>query len=169
VDELFLLANPDARLGGTGVIGNRALSTSGCDVVGLVHADTVFEQGALDAFARAAAAGAIAGVVGRALDGRYIWSKDVTEPVNVSTLDSCSVFVPRGRGLRFDDTSFDGFHCCVEDLCLTAAVAGLPVVVPPAAAHHVGESTGRAEWQMAYWQYRKKLQQKWCAVSFATT
>jgi hypothetical protein len=50
VDELVLLANPAARFGGLGIIGNHALDTSRCDVVGLVHADTSFGAGAIEAF-----------------------------------------------------------------------------------------------------------------------
>jgi hypothetical protein len=57
VDELVMVANPGARLGGLSAIGNHALDTSRCDVVGMVHADTSFGPGTLRTFAETASRG----------------------------------------------------------------------------------------------------------------
>jgi hypothetical protein len=170
VDELVLLANPGARYGGPGHIGNHALESSRCDVVGLVHADTSFGVGTLRSFAEAASGGAVVGLVGRAIDGAYIWSRDVIEPAAVSTLDSSSVFIPRRSGLRFDTETFGGFHCCVEDICLSAQKAGMRVLVPPGPANHTGTNwPGNQQWMADYGVARATLARKWAGVEFHTT
>jgi hypothetical protein len=149
-------------------IGNRFLdSAKWAAVIGLCHADTSFGPGAIESFAGTAHAGAIAGIVGIDSDRVYRWSKD--NPGQVSTLDSCAVFLRRDLGLRFDETVFDGMHCHVEDLCLQASRAGIPVIVPPAEADHVGARTLIAEWQSDYRLYRDKLSEKWAGVEFETT
>jgi len=168
-DELVLLSNPGARFGALGVIGNDLLSRGRGSVVGMLHADVTITEQTVRDLARAAAAGAVAGVVGRSLSGQYVWCHSVNEPTPVSTLDSCCVFIPRLGGLRFDTALFDGFHCCVEDLCLQAAARSKPVLVVPGFAEHRGASAGADEWMKAYWFYRNRLQQKWSHVKFQTT
>lgn len=170
VDELVLLSNPDARFGGYGAIGNHALTTSRCDIVGLVHADVTLGPGALESFAREAATGAIAGMVGITRDGEYVWCRAVQEPRTVSTLDSCSCFVKRDTLVRFDEKTFDSFHCCVEDFCLTAAAAGLPTRVPPApGCDHLGTNWPKPDWMADYSMYRRRLMEKWIGRDFRTT
>lgn len=151
-------------------LANTALSLDlGYDAVGVCHADTRYSIIALERFKDTALTGKVCGMVGRHLQGGYIWSKDVTRPVEVSTLDCCSVFFRRDSGLRFDEETFDGFHCYVEDLSLQAHAKGIPVVVPPAKASHLEESTRNPEWQADYKIYRKRLAIKWAGTVFETT
>lgn len=169
-DELVLIKTKDGRFGGQGAIYNRVAERTECDVVGIVHADTTFGPGALSTFAATAAEGKVCGLVGRALDGRYVWSREVSRAEAVSTLDGCSFFAQRGR--CFDEKTFPSFHCGVEDACLAAAKCGLPVVVPRASAYHHSSTTGtylNPEWQAQYWATREKLVAKWPGREFQTT
>jgi len=174
-DELVLIKTKDGRFGGQGAIFNRVLDRTTCDVVGMVHADTTFAKGSLEIFARTAFSGKVTGLVGRALDKRYVWSKEVKVETAVSTLDGCSIFLPRSRLFEngcFDSKTFDSFHCGVEDVCLYAQYVHVPVVVPSAIADHHSEKNGtylQPEWQKAYWSYREKLVKKWAGVDFETT
>lgn len=173
VDELTIIANPGGIFGGLGQIGNRFLTTSRADVVAVVHADTVFGAGTVAMLATVAIErGALTGLVGRGLDGAFVWCRDHSEPKRVSTLDGCSVFVPRGLKpeLRFDAELFDSFHCCVEDLCLTAQYQqGLDVLVPPGVGDHLGSSWPKDAWMAEYLRYRTKLDKKWPGCVFRTT
>jgi len=170
VDELIMLANPGARFGGLGVIGNHVLDHGRGDVVGLVHADAVLSAGAIGAFCREATAGSVCGMVGRALGGEYVWCNDIQEPRAVSTLDSCAIFARRDIGVRFDTETFDGFHCCVEDFCLQAWAHGAPTKIAPASGcQHLGTMWGQREWMGDYSKYRALLSKKWAGVGFSTT
>jgi hypothetical protein len=148
------------------VIGNEYLDGIVNSVMGLVHADTWFGAGALETFCNVAEAGAVCGIVGRDLEGEYRWCND--NPGPVSTLDSCSVFLRRNLGLRFDEKLCTSFHLHAEDLCLQAQLRGIPVVVPSARAGHYGIG-GRGEWAAEYVRFRKALCAKWAGVKFATT
>ena len=156
-------------------IGNEAMGMEwrgllGQAVIGLCHADCSFGPGALESFAVCAAAGNVCGIVGIDLDRNYRWSNGGERgPGPVSTLDSCCVFLRADLGLRFDEVTFDGLHCHVEDLCLQAHARGIPVVVPAASASHVGESTFNPEWQAEYRVYRERLARKWEGTRFETT
>jgi cephalosporin hydroxylase len=167
VDELVLLVTTDGRFGGLAAIGNRYILETQCDVLGLVHADTVFRPGALRTFAETADDGLICGLVGRSLDGRYVWSKDGGG--DVSTLDGCSIFLQ--PCFKFDEETFPSWHCVVEDLCLQAEAGGLRVVVPSAQAEHLSDNwnTNHDEWMRQYWPYRQKLAEKWKHLRFETT
>ena len=148
-------------------------------VFGLVHADCSFGPGSLEAFYECAMAGNVCGIAGRDPGKGNRWCCNTEEktgdvvaslrPGPVSTLDSCAVFFRRDLGLRFDEVTFDGFHCHVEDLCLQAHAKGIPVVVPEADASHRGDSTFDSEWQRQYRIYRGRLAYKWKGVAFETT
>jgi len=175
--ELILLTNPRAQFGGYGAIGNYYLEHARGDVLGLIHADTELSSEVCSNLMISALMGGVAGIVGKALDGRYVWSKDVMPDAveHVSTLDSCSMFVRRSAGIHFDTKTFDSFHCCVEDFCLQAALMGRPIVVPSGPAGHVGDRwkqrntpEGRG-WLDTYAEYREKLTRKWRGVEFQTT
>ena len=149
-------------------IGNQMLDRCQAPVFGLCHADAVFLDGALEAFAAEAMAGAICGIVGRSLVGDYISASMVSAPTPVSTLDGMAVFLRPDLGLRFDAKTFIGFHCHVEDLCLQAHARGIAVTIPPAAAHHRNHVTDDS-WLHDYRMYRAKLAAKWRGTEFATT
>jgi hypothetical protein len=167
-DGLFQIWNRKkqsmASLGNQSVIAVDRMHRT---VIGLCHADVSFGPGALQLFTSAAMDGNVVGIVGVDLQRTYRWSKD--NPGPVSTLDSCSVFFRRDLGLRFDEQTFDGFHCHVEDLCLQAQARGIPILVPPAQAWHVGQSTNNPAWQADYAKYRARLAMKWRGVRFETT
>ena len=113
--------------------------------------------------------GAIAGIVGRNLEGVYVWCRDVQEPTVVNTLDSCSVFIPRAAGIRFDEETFGGFHCCVEDICLTAQKAGMRVLVAPGPGDHTGTMWPQQQWMHDYWAAAERLARKWTGTVYSTT
>lgn len=180
-DEVIYLANPAARWGGLGVIGNHYLETAFGDLLGLVHADTMVSPEVLVSLTAAAVQG-VAGIVGSSWSGHTIWSANLSAPMAVCTLDSCAMFVSRALAaahqLRFDVETFDSFHCCVEDFCLQAAAARVPVLVAAGSAGHPlptvkpqdGEpaasgspSCGRRWPEDEHKRYREKLRDKWLA------
>jgi hypothetical protein len=175
-EELILLITKDRRYGGQARMGNRLLDSAHGNVVGAVHADTVFGHGDLTRLAETAHAGKVCGMVGRALlddvgiCSGYVWGKDVASETPVSTLDGCSIFSPKDIGCRFDEERFDSFHCPNEDFCLSASSLGIRVVVPKLeSANHIGKRTYSAEWQAEYDKYKGRLLGKWCGASFRTT
>lgn len=161
-------------------IGNEMLDRCQSPVFGLCHADAVFGPGALDAFTAEAMRGSVCGIVGVDLAGVYHcsynsdrdrwWkgSQRIGEPGEVSTLDGMAVFFRRDLGLRFDEETFDGYHCHVEDICLQAHSRGIPVTVPAADAHHRNHTQIPA-FLADYRRYRAKLAEKWAGAEFQTT
>lgn len=170
--KLNLVANPKKKLGGLALLANQTIDRGQGSVVGAVHADTTFAPGAITVLARAAleGAGRVVGLVGRGFDPIFIvWGSEGGGPV--STLDSCSVFMPRSLGLRFDAQTFDDFHCAVEDLCIAAAERSIPIFVPAVDAGHTGEMTIKnpTEWLPNYYRYKELLHRKWPGRVFVTT
>lgn len=167
VGELFLIGNEEGK--SLSSIGNRHAETCRTAVLGLVHADCIFGAGALDTFTRAALEGSVCGIVGVSIGYEYRWCS--RNSGIVSTLDSCSVFFRLDSGLRFDEDTFDSFHCHVEDLCLQASQKGIHVIVPSAAAEHNGNAwrTIRDVWMPQYEIYRARLGRKWTGTDFITT
>lgn len=173
---MALLENgPQMRLGGQARIWEEfALRSQGVDVVGMVHSDVYLSPEFLASAERACLSGpVVAGLVGRSVRGFYTWSGEVDRDTEVSTLDGCSVFASletaRRPGVGFDGAVFDGFHCAVEDFCLSAARAGCRVVVPPGEASHRGASTNDPAWLRQYSRYRYALAEKWLHTLFLTT
>lgn len=175
VYTLLLENGTQMRLGGQARIWEEFVLTSrNVDVVGMVHADTYLSPGFLASVERACLSGpVVAGLVGRALSSFYVWSSEVLADTEVSALDGCSVFASlatsRLPGVRFDGAVFDGFHCAVEDFCLSAARAGCRVVVPPGEASHIGASANDPAWLRQYGRYRYALAEKWLHTLFLTT
>lgn len=173
IDELALVVNPNGQYGGYGTIGHRYFTLFQSDVFGLCHADTTFDKNAFSIFERAAKDGNIVGLVGRALDEKYIWAHNGGGIV--STLDSCSMFLPRqlyGRNksqVYFDTKTFDHFHCCVEDLCLQMTALGHSVVVPNAYATHLEKRENPPNWISTWEIYHRRLKHKWSYIPFITT
>ena len=174
--RIVYVANPGKRLGGYAAIANPFLDACTEDVVGVVHADTSFAEGALRVFARAALdfGGRLVGIVGRAPPRpqatdpfeNYVWCN--SGGGSVSTLDSCSVLFPRRMNLRFDGRTFDDFHCVVEDLCLQAETRGVAAFVPAVSAGHVGNG-GAGDWRGNHRRYHARLLAKWRGRKFYTT
>ena len=163
--RMVYVSNPGRRYGATAVIANPFLDAATEDVVAIVHADTTFEPGAVGVFAAAAIDNnSLTGIVGRnkPMPGDptmgYTWCAGGGG--YVSTLDSCSAFFRRTLGLRFDGSTFDDFHCVIEDLCLQARAMGVRALVPHAKASHVGTAT-EPTWNDRFWRYRQKLLDKY--------
>lgn len=176
VSETILLDNGNGRYGGLGHIWNSYFKDPALrgTTIGMVHADTALSKIFLEnVLFQTEVVGAVAGIVGRSIKGFYVWSEEQEKAEPVSTLDGCSVFVSRKtvlqHNLRFDTHLFDSFHCCVEDFCLSAAHAGVPIVVPPGPAGHIGLSTKNSEWLREYWIYRRRLEEKYPDTIFKTT
>lgn len=166
-DELFLVDNERGRFGGYGHVAERALAASRSFVFGLSHADTAYRGTALLTFRDTAAAGNVAGMVGRPLNGQYVWcgSGGIHGP---SCLDGCSIFFRRDSGLAFDTVNFDGFHCVGEDIALSARSKGIPLVIPHADADHAstsnfvpGQPPGNKAWLTDYEKYCDRLKKKY--------
>lgn len=174
VDELVLVCNAGNVFGGYGTIANRVLDRTTCDVFGICHADTLYEPGAMTSFRDSALRSQVVGLVGKTMGNAYIWAKEVQVDTPVSTLDACSIFFETKKGLRFDDATFDTFHCCVEDVCLDATRRGIPIVVPPApGAHHVGDMYYSGDptrnWLGEFRTYEAKLREKYAGMDFRIT
>ncbi len=62
----------------------------------------------------------------------------VLEPEEVQTLDECLLLVPRSvfRTMRFDEDTFDGWHCYGADYCLRVRQLGLKAYIIPAFSSH---------------------------------
>lgn len=172
IDELILVVTTNARFGGQAALANRIKRRSFGQVVGVVHADTVFEPGDFKVLAHAAWSGKVCGIVGVSSEPsgkRYVWGREIETEKEVSTLDCCSIFFRVDLPVEFDEATFDSFHCVNEDFCLAANARGIKTVVPKIRASHVGKSTGQADWQKAYLVYRERLSVKWKNVRFETT
>lgn len=171
-DELIVIANQGKRYGSLAAIGNRMISFSQSDVVGLIHADTGFRSGALAVFKKRAAEGYVCGIVGRPLDGRYVWAH-AGGGADITCLDGCAIFMLRSHGLSFDEETFDGYHCAVEDVALQARSRGLSLLVPAAQADHASTSNfrlglppGNPDWLRDYYHYVAKLKAKYPDLKF---
>lgn len=172
--RLVCVSNPERRFGGTAAIANPFLDEAKEDVVAIVHADTKFDPGAVGVFAQKACDhNCLTGIVGRRAPdpeepfSGYVWCSN--SGGIVSTLDSCSVFFRRRLGLRFDGSTFDDFHCVVEDLCLQAAAKGIRALVPRANAYHLEHGGDNPQsWTDDFWRYRERLVKKYAGQTFYT-
>jgi hypothetical protein len=172
VDELIAVNNEKGRFGGYGAVAARALALASCEVFGLTHADTAYREGALGVFRDTAAAGVVAGMVGRPMTGHYVWSKQggMLDP---SCLDGCAIFFRKDSKLQFDVKTFDGFHCVGEDIALAARSKGMQLVIPAADADHAstsnfvpGEPPGNPAWLKDYGIYTERLKKKYPNLEF---
>lgn len=160
-------------------IANRFLLDCNARVFGLCHADVYFGPGALDTICQTCIEeNAVCGIVGFSMEavdrkapkGGYVFGQE--NPGPVETLDSASCFFPvLDNALGFDDQTFDGFHCHVEDLCLSALSKGMKVLVPGCDVKHL--SSDRNDWMDSWHEdfrrYKAKLESKWAGVRFGTT
>lgn len=150
-------------------LANQKLRLCETLVFGLSHADVQYNEGALEAFTEEALRGSVCGLVGAHWDKRYRCCSDLPkEPEVASTLDGMGIFFRTDLGLSFDELTFNGMHCHVEDLCLQATKKNIPITVPAANAHHITHNQG-PNWLKDYWVFRRKLTQKWLGMDFVTT
>jgi hypothetical protein len=157
---------------------NRVLDSARHDRILFCHPDIEFPPGALSQmcglFDARLRCGAV-GVVGISLGGRCLWSGSYCKPKQVSTLDSCAIMVDRRQGFRFDEQTFDGFHCVVEDYCLQVEDQGYgSYVAAPFPCAHWGatllENAGRCEaWMSDFLEYSQRLERKWPRRLYCTT
>lgn len=66
------------------------------------------------------------------------WSNPVQYPEEVQTLDECLLIVPKlvFSKMKFDEKTFDGWHCHGADYCLRVRQMGLKAYVIPAFVYH---------------------------------
>ena len=66
------------------------------------------------------------------------WSNTVQKPEEVQTLDECLLIVPKTvfEKYKFDEKTFDGWHCYGVDYCLSVKQMGLKAYVIPAFIYH---------------------------------
>jgi hypothetical protein len=102
------------------------------------------------------------GAVGRSWEGEYVWGNEIDEPTEVCTLDSCCIAIDTTDRMTFDQRTFDGYHCFVEDYCMQCHAAGRGVLVVPVPLGHAGATYARegSQWGR-YPAYRKRLLKKW--------
>jgi hypothetical protein len=102
------------------------------------------------------------GTVGRSWQGDYVWGHDLREPVEVCTVDACCAVIDTRHRMSFDEHTFDGFHCHVEDYCLQSHAAERGVFVIPSELDHIGATYAHegSQWGQ-YSKYRKRLERKW--------
>lgn len=170
VQELCLLI---ANGKGQAEIGNKFAARAHGEVVGMVHSDCNFAEGDLRLLAKTAYEGKVTGLVGAKIrepheQEKEVWGKMIVKESAVSTLDGCSVFFRKDIPVSFDPT-FESFHLVVEDFCLSASEQGIPIVVAPVNASHIGQSTRKPEWQREYARWKDKLRKKWAQKLFETT
>jgi len=133
------------------------------------HADVVFPAdfgrrvaAAIAELERNGVAWGALGTVGRAWNGDYVWGHGVDEPAPVCAVDACCVVIDTRHAFAFDERTFDGYHCHVEDYCMQSHAAGLGVFVVPCRFEHLGATYAREGSQWGnYARYRKRLAKKW--------
>ncbi|MHC4545220.1 MAG: glycosyltransferase, partial [Planctomycetota bacterium] len=87
-----------------------------------------------------------------------IWGEPIKEAEQVQTLDELLMIVPKflfGK-MKFDEETFDGWHCYGVDYCLSAGQFGLKAYVIPAFIYH---SSSRSNVQKLF-EYQKRLYHK---------
>lgn len=117
---------------------------------------------AIDALHAAGVRWGALGTVGRAWDGSYVWGHEIGQPTPVCAVDACCLVVDTSHALRFDERTFDGFHCHVEDYCMQCHAAELGVFVVPSVLEHASATFARegSQWG-SYATYRRRLDRKW--------
>lgn len=102
------------------------------------------------------------GTVGRSWQGAYVWGHEVAAPTEVCTVDACCIVIDTRHRMSFDEQTFDGLHCYVEDYCMQCHSAGLGVFVIPSQLEHASATFARegSRWG-AYPKYRNRLARKW--------
>ncbi len=95
-------------------------------------------------------------------DGDYVWGHEIDDLRPVCSVDACCVVVDTTQGIAFDQKTFDGFHCHVEDYCMQCHAAGLGVFVVPVALEHASATFAAqgSRWG-DYDKYRRRLTRKW--------
>lgn len=137
----------------------------------IVHPDVSFPPDfavriglAIAELEEAGAAWGALGAVGRSWEGEYVWGHEIDAPRAVCTLDACCVVVDTRHGIAFDELTFDGFHCHVEDYCLQCHADGRGVFVVPLGLEHASATFASHGSQWGdYPEYRRRLTRKWGA------
>ena len=158
--ELVLLDNTQKQYPSAAVALNEGADRAKGEILVFTHQDVVagspdFLAGLL-AFIKALPGAAVTGVAGKR-DNRVMFSnalhgeppvpagnRQISEPTEVQTLDECLLAVPADlfRRLRFDPIACPDWHLYGTDLCYTAKMAEIPVIVLPLSLHHL--SPGRS-------------------------
>jgi len=87
----------------------------------------------------------------------------VRVPEEVETLDECLLLIPRPvfDKLKFDETTFDAWHCYAADYCLSAKNLGSKAFVIPAPCNHLCARATLRIWEFKdLLKYQKRLYSK---------
>jgi hypothetical protein len=148
---------------------NLLVRLDGPAVRAIVHPDVSFPSDfvarvgqAIAELDRQGASWGALGAVGRSWEGEYVWGHAIGEPRPVCTVDACCLVVDTRHELAFDERTFDGFHCHVEDYCMQCHAAGLGVFVVPLQLEHASATFASqgSRWG-DYPKYRERLAHKW--------
>jgi hypothetical protein len=166
----FLLDNEDNAISrNVAYLYNLLARLEGPPVRIFSHADVTFPAdfarriaSAVDELERRNVTWGALGIVGRSWEGEYVWGHQLAEPAEVCTVDACCAIIDTRHRISFDDRTFDGFHCHVEDYCMQCHAGGRGVFVIPSQLEHVSATytVEGSRWGQ-YPKYRKRLARKW--------
>lgn len=162
---------------------NELIDKSKSNILILTHQDVSFSSDLLERIQLTIDSvkdwGVLA-MVGAAENGVCVWSR-MHDSFEISSSDCCFIVINKEHGVRFDEETFDDFHCYVEDYCaqvrektglptrtiLTFATEASPYAVEPYPtwlSHHSVTVNKRGPAWGKYWEYRKKLEDKWPGI-----
>lgn len=163
---------------------NEIIDKSDTDYIILTHQDVSFSSDLLsriESKMNLVGDWAALAMVGVSDDGIYRWSEPSMSFV-ISSADCCFIVIDKRHGVRFDDETFDEYHLYVEDYCGQAKEkTGFPVCtiltksressperldesMPMYLNHHSVTVNKRGTAWGRYWEYRKKLEDKWPGI-----
>lgn len=104
------------------------------------------------------------GVVGVCSELNQVWGNGAKFVNNdILCFDSCFFAIDKEKGFRFDDSTFDGLHCVVEDYCYQLRDNSLKLSCIPVKkfVHHSDTVVSKGFRWGNYDFYRAKLNDKW--------
>lgn len=163
---------------------NEIIDNSAYDFIILTHQDVSFSSDLLERISstiNSVGDWSALAMVGASYDGVCRWSNQ-NQSFELSSADCCFIVINKGHGIRFDESTFDDFHLYVEDYCGQAKKkTGFPVrtiftnsresspdrrdeSLNTYLNHHSVTVNKRGTAWGKYWEYRKKLEDKWPGI-----
>tara|TARA_R100000654_G_scaffold40902_1_gene66993 strand:- start:2 stop:1243 length:1242 start_codon:yes stop_codon:yes gene_type:complete len=163
---------------------NEIIDKSAFNFIILTHQDVSFSSDLLERISltiKSVGDWSALAMVGVSEDGTYRWSNQ-DRSFEVSSADCCFILINKDHGIRFDEKLFDDFHLYVENYCgQVKQKTGLPVrtiltnskesspyqrdeSLTTYLNHHSVTVNKRGTAWGKYWEYRKKLEDKWPGI-----